>query len=128
MCLLHGRPLAKLILLAVDLCQNPLTVRGLAPDDLHLSAYANHLPWLQQKEPKLNRARAIPEWDSYDQEIASFALRVSERNKELISVAKGMGQGVDEMAGLASMPQPEIEWHTSGGGDLDEAGRIVDEL
>ena len=35
---------------AVDLCQNPLT-----------------------KQPKLERARQIPEWEGYDQEIASFA-------------------------------------------------------
>ncbi|WVN85210.1 uncharacterized protein L203_100355 [Cryptococcus depauperatus CBS 7841] len=39
----------------IDLCQNPLT-----------------------KEPKLVRARQIPEWDSYDREIATFASRVFE--------------------------------------------------
>ncbi|WVQ98589.1 hypothetical protein IAU59_005718 [Kwoniella sp. CBS 9459] len=38
----------------IDLCQNPLT-----------------------KEPKLVRARQIPEWDTYDQEIAAFAARLS---------------------------------------------------
>ncbi|WVF72342.1 hypothetical protein IAT40_007156 [Kwoniella sp. CBS 6097] len=40
----------------IDLCQNPLT-----------------------KEPKLVRARQIPEWDTYDQEIAAFAARISEQ-------------------------------------------------
>jgi UDP-glucose:glycoprotein glucosyltransferase len=29
------------------------------------------------KEPKLVRARQIPEWDLYDQEIARFAARLS---------------------------------------------------
>ncbi|KAL7422173.1 killer toxin resistant protein [Cryptotrichosporon argae] len=38
----------------IDLCQNPLT-----------------------KEPKLARARQIPEWDSYDREVAAFAAKLS---------------------------------------------------
>ncbi|RPD60390.1 glycosyltransferase family 24 protein [Lentinus tigrinus ALCF2SS1-7] len=39
----------------IDLCQNPLT-----------------------KEPKLDRARQIPEWEVYDSEIAKFARRLRE--------------------------------------------------
>ncbi|OSX61274.1 glycosyltransferase family 24 protein [Postia placenta MAD-698-R-SB12] len=39
----------------IDLCQNPLT-----------------------KEPKLARARQIPEWEEYDGEIANFARRLAE--------------------------------------------------
>ncbi|KAL6299204.1 glycosyltransferase family 24 protein [Sparassis latifolia] len=39
----------------IDLCQNPLT-----------------------KEPKLARARHIPEWEEYDSEIARFARRLAE--------------------------------------------------
>ncbi|KAG6827591.1 hypothetical protein H0H92_011214 [Tricholoma furcatifolium] len=39
----------------IDLCQNPLT-----------------------KEPKLDRARQIPEWDEYDREIAQFTRQLAE--------------------------------------------------
>lgn len=53
----------------VDLCQNPLT-----------------------KEPKLARARQIPEWDVYDGEVARFA-------KGLQSKARGMADSVDNLAG-----------------------------
>ncbi|KAF5311086.1 hypothetical protein D9619_007791 [Psilocybe cf. subviscida] len=42
----------------IDLCQNPLT-----------------------KEPKLARARQIPEWDEYDQEIARFTRALAEEGK-----------------------------------------------
>ncbi|KZT07030.1 glycosyltransferase family 24 protein [Laetiporus sulphureus 93-53] len=42
----------------IDLCQNPLT-----------------------KEPKLSRARQIPEWEQYDAEIAHFARRLAEEGK-----------------------------------------------
>ena len=31
-----------------------------------------------QKEPKLSRARQIPEWDEYDREIARFAQKLAE--------------------------------------------------
>ncbi|TFK82573.1 glycosyltransferase family 24 protein [Polyporus arcularius HHB13444] len=41
----------------IDLCQNPLT-----------------------KEPKLDRARQIPEWEVYDSEIAEFTRRLREGN------------------------------------------------
>jgi len=40
----------------IDLCQNPLT-----------------------KEPKLSRARQIPEWSTYDSEIANFASSLADR-------------------------------------------------
>ncbi|KAF9077351.1 glycosyltransferase family 24 protein [Rhodocollybia butyracea] len=42
----------------IDLCQNPLT-----------------------KEPKLARARQIPEWEEYDSEIAKFARKLAEEGK-----------------------------------------------
>jgi UDP-glucose:glycoprotein glucosyltransferase len=40
----------------IDLCQNPLT-----------------------KEPKLSRARQIPEWEEYDSEISQFARKLAEK-------------------------------------------------
>ncbi|EKM75357.1 hypothetical protein AGABI1DRAFT_46617 [Agaricus bisporus var. burnettii JB137-S8] len=42
----------------IDLCQNPLT-----------------------KEPKLSRARQIPEWEEYDSEIAHFARELAKEGK-----------------------------------------------
>ncbi|KDQ07300.1 glycosyltransferase family 24 protein [Botryobasidium botryosum FD-172 SS1] len=42
----------------IDLCQNPLT-----------------------KEPKLSRARQIPEWEEYDSEIARFARQLADDGK-----------------------------------------------
>lgn len=33
---------------------------------------------LPQKEPKLSRARKIPEWEAYDAEIARFASKLAE--------------------------------------------------
>ncbi|KAF9225915.1 hypothetical protein BS17DRAFT_777873 [Gyrodon lividus] len=48
----------------IDLCQNPLT-----------------------KEPKLSRARQIPEWEVYDNEIAHFARRLAAEGKIHASVA-----------------------------------------
>ncbi|KAL1411228.1 killer toxin resistant protein [Vanrija albida] len=52
----------------IDLCQNPLT-----------------------KEPKLVRARQIPEWDTYDREIAAFAA-------SLESDAGALAANVDDLA------------------------------
>ncbi|KAG8216803.1 glycosyltransferase family 24 protein [Butyriboletus roseoflavus] len=48
----------------IDLCQNPLT-----------------------KEPKLSRARQIPEWEEYDNEIAQFVRRLAAEGKIHASVA-----------------------------------------
>lgn len=45
------------------------------------------------KEPKLVRARQIPEWDTYDQEIARFAARISEEGGALAA-------SVEDLAGV----------------------------
>ncbi|KAK4688056.1 UDP-glucose:glycoprotein glucosyltransferase, partial [Tremellales sp. Uapishka_1] len=52
----------------IDLCQNPLT-----------------------KEPKLVRARQIPEWDVYDKEVAAFA-------SKLYAHGGALGISVDDLA------------------------------
>ncbi|QRV75871.1 glycosyltransferase family 24 protein [Ceratobasidium sp. AG-Ba] len=76
----------------IDLCQNPLT-----------------------KEPKLARARQIPEWTSYDNEIAEFARSLADAGKlrsraisgsvdALASVGKKVANS--EQA-LADAPEPE---------------------
>lgn len=61
---------SEMKLTAVDLCQNPLT-----------------------KEPKLARARQIPEWDLYDREIAKFAatLEDSALAADVDDLAEGPG-------------------------------------
>lgn len=38
-------------------------------------------PGQLQKEPKLARARAIPEWSEYDGEIATFTRRLAREGK-----------------------------------------------
>ncbi|WVR05054.1 hypothetical protein IAU60_002066 [Kwoniella sp. DSM 27419] len=101
----------------IDLCQNPLT-----------------------KEPKLVRARQIPEWDDYDREIAAFAAKVAEREGH----GEGaMGVSVDELAsesaGAAAVQAGEEgvaehegkEGDGDGDGDEEDSGeirRIDDEL
>jgi UDP-glucose:glycoprotein glucosyltransferase len=34
---------------------------------------------ISQKEPKLSRARKIPEWEEYDQEIARFSRQLAKK-------------------------------------------------
>lgn len=84
----------------VDLCQNPMT-----------------------KEPKLVRARQIPEWDSYDQEIARFAARIS-------SEGGALAASVDDLAadkGASVKTGLEVDDEQSREGTR-EGNRIADEL
>jgi len=64
----------------IDLCQNPLT-----------------------KEPKLARARAIPEWSQYDSEIAQFARNLADRG--LIHSYAAAGD-IDALASVGKTTQP----------------------
>ncbi|KAL0579014.1 killer toxin resistant protein [Marasmius crinis-equi] len=81
----------------IDLCQNPLT-----------------------KEPKLSRARQIPEWEEYDSEIARFARKLAEEGKiksriataDANVLASGSGAGSTkekDEEGKAAAPEIEIE-------------------
>jgi hypothetical protein len=72
----------------VDLCQNPLT-----------------------KEPKLARARQIPEWDVYDQEVAAFA-------KKLEGSAGRLAGSVDALAG--EVGQGDLPENKEGSHKIDE--------
>lgn len=54
-----------------------------------------------QKEPKLKRARQIPEWDTYDREIAAFAARISGNEGALAA-------SVDDLAG-SKKEIPDVE-------------------
>jgi UDP-glucose:glycoprotein glucosyltransferase len=58
----------------IDLCQNPLTVCFEYPS----FASPNRVT---QKEPKLSRARQIPEWEEYDAEIANFTRKLASEGK-----------------------------------------------
>jgi UDP-glucose:glycoprotein glucosyltransferase len=49
-----------------------------------------------QKEPKLSRARQIPEWSQYDAEIATFARKLVKEGK---IGSSALGAEVDALAG-----------------------------
>ena len=79
----------------IDLCQNPLTVciflicRSPAPNQV------------MQKEPKLSRARQIPEWEEYDAEIAKFTRKLASEGK----IRSGMAVAdVNALAGPGNAP------------------------
>ncbi|KAG2134823.1 glycosyltransferase family 24 protein [Suillus clintonianus] len=78
----------------IDLCQNPLT-----------------------KEPKLSRARRIPEWEEYDNEIAQFAGRLATEGKIHSSVATARSD-VLASVGLAQPANNNDVEGASGSEDL----------
>lgn len=74
----------------------------------------------QQKEPKLARARQIPEWEAYDGEIARFARRLADAGKisshavaAEVNVLAGGGTTTSD-----SEPEPERK-HTHESGESD---------
>lgn len=73
---------------------------GWGPPPSLIFSRANH----QQKEPKLSRARQIPEWSQYDGEIAKFARKLVKDGK-IGSTA--LGAEVDALAGGKSTPLAE---------------------
>jgi UDP-glucose:glycoprotein glucosyltransferase len=84
-----------------------------------------------QKEPKLARARQIPEWELYDGEIARFTRKLADEGRIHASAAAA---DVNELAKAGSVPVPVAVKETTQGeeeGD-DEggvpAGPIRDEL
>ena len=72
-----------------------------------------------QKEPKLKRARQIPEWDVYDREIADFAAKISGSQGALAA-------SVDDLAGTKSAVG-QVEDDIANEAD-EHARRIDDEL
>ncbi len=86
----------------IDLCQNPLT-----------------------KEPKLVRARQIPEWDSYDREIAAFAATLGDG---------GLAADVDELAsgpggaGAGAVGEQAVEDAAEEAPEEEDAPKGRDEL
>lgn len=73
-------------------------------------------PTPPQKEPKLSRARQIPEWEEYDTEIAQFARGLAERG--VIRSAAYTG-GADTLVnvGAAAASPPMAGASAEAGGD-----------
>ncbi|KAJ7078310.1 glycosyltransferase family 24 protein [Mycena belliarum] len=73
----------------IDLCQNPLT-----------------------KEPKLARARQIPEWEEYDSEISRFARKLAEdgviRSRIVAADANALAGGPKPDVGDPSPPPTDV--------------------
>jgi UDP-glucose:glycoprotein glucosyltransferase len=84
----------------IDLCQNPLTVRFL--DFIRLYSHSETSICLQ-KEPKLSRARQIPEWEAYDKEIEDFARELAERGAIGRANGKGALEDVRVLAGSVNV-------------------------
>ena len=87
----------------IDLCQNPLTVRILYAT-LSFEPSEAQFPLcttLKQKEPKLARARQIPEWELYDAEIARFTRTLANDGRIHASAAAA---DVNELAKAGSIP------------------------
>ncbi|KAH8101097.1 glycosyltransferase family 24 protein, partial [Cristinia sonorae] len=86
----------------IDLCQNPLT-----------------------KEPKLVRARQIPEWSTYDSEIAEFARQLAERGEIHSGIAAADANVLAAQAAGVVKPADDI---TPVAKDQDKADHVRDEL
>ncbi|EIW78230.1 glycosyltransferase family 24 protein [Coniophora puteana RWD-64-598 SS2] len=89
----------------IDLCQNPLT-----------------------KEPKLSRARQIPEWDLYDTEIANFSRRLAEQGKIHSSAATADTTVLANEAAAKAVVADGAERSEDPPGESHSGGRQVDEL
>ncbi|WWD15785.1 hypothetical protein CI109_100209 [Kwoniella shandongensis] len=92
----------------IDLCQNPLT-----------------------KEPKLVRARQIPEWDVYDREIAAFAARTSGDGDESGALAGSVDDLASEVVGGGETTSAVNELDVGEEENIEEqgeTGRLEDEL
>ncbi|KAF9495097.1 glycosyltransferase family 24 protein [Pleurotus eryngii] len=85
----------------IDLCQNPLT-----------------------KEPKLSRARQIPEWEEYDVEISHFAQKLAKEGSLHSRIAAADTRVLAD-AGTASSGKSDEISAEAGGGDAasNEAAR-----
>lgn len=83
----------------------------------------------QQKEPKLARARAIPEWEEYDSEIARFARKLADEGLIRSNVA---AVDVNVLANVGNSPsgdarsEEKLLEQVQLADDLEQRGR--DEL
>jgi UDP-glucose:glycoprotein glucosyltransferase len=59
-----------------------------------------------QKEPKLARARKIPEWEQYDSEIARFTRRLAEEGRIHASAAAADVNELAKAGSVGPVPTP----------------------
>ena len=105
----------------IDLCQNPLTVRRPpSSSPFHSRTFLAFCVCVKQKEPKLVRARQIPEWSAYDGEIARFARRLAREGK-ISSTA--LSEEVDELATVGGKKGKDVEVPKVGLGVVREGDR-----
>ena len=111
----------------IDLCQNPLTVSCFS-----LPLIVGCSLKLSQKEPKLVRARKIPEWEAYDNEIADFARTLAEKGSLGSENAKAATEDVARLAGSVGFADAEAtetdSAALSGNDEVHEGIHTKDEL
>lgn len=56
-----------------------------------------------QKEPKLSRARQIPEWEEYDAEVSQFARKLADQG---IIRSAAYASGADTLANVGAAKPP----------------------
>jgi len=78
-----------------------------------------------QKEPKLSRARKIPEWEEYDFEIARFTRRLAEEGRIHASAAAA---DVNELAKVGLVHTPAESQDTRASETQSSHELIRDEL
>ncbi len=78
-----------------------------------------------QKEPKLERARKIPEWDEYDREVAAFTKKL--QGKQAGDVSGQVGSA-DDLEALAVVQEPIVSDGDTTMEDGTSEIRIADEL
>ena len=61
--------------------------------------------YVLQKEPKLSRARQIPEWEEYDAEIARFARKLADEGKIRSHVSAADANALANAASGAGTPE-----------------------
>jgi UDP-glucose:glycoprotein glucosyltransferase len=75
-----------------------------------------------QKEPKLARARQIPEWEEYDSEISRFAKKLAEEG-----VIKSQGAAVDVNVLAGGGPSEAAPSSSSSESPVDESSEVEKE-
>lgn len=81
----------------------------------------------EKKEPKLSRARQIPEWEEYDSEIARFTRRLAAEGRIHASAAAA---DINELANsVTSIPTvDDVEGSGDDVADISGDGHVRDEL
>lgn len=73
-------------------------------------------PFAPQKEPKLVRARQIPEWETYDSEIARFAQSLVQEGK---IKASAIAASVNDLASIGTKDEKKVEADGDGAEEVE---------